>query len=179
MKKLFILSLSILSMASIAIAGPGSNATDNNKHISTAYSRPADGISRGSFHSIRIENDIDVVLTETNLAGITVVANDDATRAIQFKVKKGVLHIYSKGRSMKGKAVVYVPVKNLQTLEVMGNSHVSSAGPLSGPSLRLKIHGEATFNIRSNGDVAVESSPDIEIQMSKTVRKCQPAIAKK
>lgn len=178
MKKLFILSLSILSMASIAIAGPGSNATDN-KHISTAYSRPADGISRGSFHSIRIENDIDVVLTETNLAGITVVANDDATRAIQFKVKKGVLHIYSKGRSMKGKAVVYVPVKNLQTLEVMGNSHVSSAGPLSGPSLRLKIHGEATFNIRSNGDVAVESSPDIEIQMSKNVRKCQPAIAKK
>lgn len=160
MKKLLIITIGFLSLGLASVA--------NTTGSPTSYSRPVDHITRGSYHSIKVYNDIDVVLTESNLAGITIVADDKVNKDIKFTIKNGVLNIYSKKGSLKKKAIVYVPVSNLSRLEINGDSHVVSAGFLNTPTLNVYINGESTFNIRNRGDVIIHNSLDIELTMDKS-----------
>lgn len=162
MKKLFIIALGLVVTGTSAFANP-----DLTTAHPDSYSRPVDFIVRGSYHSIQIEDDIDVVLTESDLAGITVVANDKVKRDVQINVVNGVLKIRSTRKSLKNKAIVYVPVSNLERLEINGNSKVTSAGFLNSPVLKVVINGEAIFEIKNHGEVLFDSDNDTELHISK------------
>lgn len=157
MKKLFILALGLVLTGTTAFASSNPDS----------YSRPADNISRDSYHTISVDNDIDLVLTESDLAGITVVANDKVKKDILVSEKNGVLIIKSKGRSLKNKAIVYVPVTNLKRLVINGSSHVTSSGFLNSAVLHINVNGEASFEIRNNGEVSFETDNDTEIHVDK------------
>lgn len=163
MKKLFVIALSLIATGTTAMGAT------NNPCVSTpdSYSRPADCIARGSYHTIRVEDDIDVVLTETNLAGITVVATDKFKQDVNINVVNGVLKISSKRNSLKNKAIVYVPVTNLEKLVIEGGSHVTSSGYLNSPLLKVFINGEASFEIRNHGEVVVDSDNETELHVDK------------
>lgn len=163
MKNLITIALGLLIAAGNAFATPADNTA--------AYSRPADHIARGSYHSIVVEDDIDLVLTESDLAGITVVANDKVKNDVRFKIVDGVLHINSTGKSLRNKAIVYVPVSNLEKLEINGQSRVTSSGILNSPLLKVIIRGEAAINLRSNGDVQVDGDEETELHIDKTYRR--------
>lgn len=165
MKKLFIIALGLIATGTTAMAEPA------NPCISApdSYSRPADCITRGSYHTIRVEDGIDIVLTESDLAGITVMATDKVKKDVRIKIVNGELKISSSRKSLKNKAIVYVPVSNLKRLVIDGDSHVTSSGVLNSRTLNVLIIGEARFEIRNNGDVVMESDLDTELHMEKKV----------
>jgi hypothetical protein len=148
MKQLLIIAVSLLTL----ITGVGAHPVHNcvHKHVIKA---------KHSYQTIVINNDIDVVITESALTEIYVSGT--------YFVKKGVLYIQSKNGSLKGKATVHVPVSNLKQIEINGRSTVTSNGTLSSSLLKVLVNGEARFDLKNFGEILFEADEAIDLNFEK------------
>ena len=157
MKKLFILAVSLIALTANTIAG-----TDN-KIISTVLAK---GVV---YEMIVVNNDIDVVLTESPVNEIMVTGEEESVSLVKHHVKRGVLTISSKMGSLKGKATVYISVSGLRKLEVNGKSKIVSQGSLNSKNLKVIVNGEAKFDLKNNGQIIFESDEDIDLNFEKWI----------
>jgi hypothetical protein len=152
MKQFIIMAVSLLTFSAAGIAAPA------NKTISAV-------IASGTVYDvIVVNNDIDIVLTESPVA---VTGEEKDVNLVKHQVKKGMLIIGSKMGSLKGKATVYVSVSSLKKLEINGKSFVTSNGALKSSKLIVVVNGEAKFDLRNYGDILFETDEDIDIQFEK------------
>jgi hypothetical protein len=155
MKQFIIMAVSLLTFSAAGIAAPA------NKTISAV-------IASGTVYDvIVVNNDIDIVLTESPVAEIRVTGEEKDVNLVKHQVKKGMLIIGSKMGSLKGKATVYVSVSSLKKLEINGKSFVTSNGALKSSKLIVVVNGEAKFDLRNYGDILFETDEDIDIQFEK------------
>jgi hypothetical protein len=156
MKQLLIIAVSLLTL----ITGVGAHPVHNcvHKHVIKA---------KHSYQTIVINNDIDVVITESALTEIYVSGGKKDVQSVTYFVKKGVLYIQSKNGSLKGKATVHVPVSNLKQIEINGRSTVTSNGTLSSSLLKVLVNGEARFDLKNFGEILFEADEAIDLNFEK------------
>lgn len=155
MKQFIIMAVSLLTLSAAGVAAPAS------KNYSAV-------ITSGTVYDvIVVNNDIDVVLTESPVAEIRITGEEKDVNLVKHQVKKGMLIIGSKMGSLKGKATVYVSVSSLKKLEINGKSFVTSNGALKSSKLMVVVNGEAKFDLRNYGDILFETDEDIDIHFEK------------
>ena len=154
--KQYVLLLAVCFITSSACAQNEKTFNDAN-----AQSR-----SVGSFHAIRIEDGIDLYLTQGNEEAVAVSASKDEYRdKITTKVENGVLHVFygdERGFSMSWrdrKLRAYISVKNIDEIKASSGSDVIIKGTLNSNKLMLDLSGGSDFV----GDV---KSTELEIEIS-------------
>jgi hypothetical protein len=168
MKKLIIMAVSLLTVNAALFAGNSSvtPATEYTKVIST----------KSPFHSIVVNNDIDVVLTEATDNMIEIKGEEESVKKVSHFIKKGVLYINSKQGSLKGRATVYLSVNDLQSIEVNGKSTISSKGALNSSKLKVVVNGEAKFDLKNQGKMLFEADEEIDLHFEKWIGVAEASI---
>ena len=122
--------------------------------------------SVGSFHAIRIEDGIDLYLTQGNEEAVAVSASKDEYRdKITTKVENGVLFVYygeERGFNITWrdrKLRAYISVRDIDEIKASSGSDVILKGTLTAKKLMLDLSGGSDFV----GDV---KSTELEIEMS-------------
>jgi Putative auto-transporter adhesin, head GIN domain len=159
MKKLMIMAVSLLTVNASLFAGI-STVNPGTGHKATAAAKPP-------FHSIVINNDIDVVLTEATDNMIEVKGAAAGINMVNYYIKKGVLYISSRQGSLKGRATVYLSVNGLKNIEINGSSYLTSNGFLNSRRLNVVVRDEAKFELKNRGEILIEADSDIELHVKK------------
>lgn len=120
-----------------------------------------------NFSSLEISHDIDVVLTESTDNSIRIEGEEKFANAVMLDEKNGKVRILSKKGSMRKKVTVFIPVQNLRTLIVKGNSYVRSNGNLSSAELQVKLSGASKVEINNIGKIFFEADEGIDIMVQK------------
>lgn len=151
MKQLFILFISVLTMATVAKA---ENITREMDLTASVY-------------SIEVNDDINVVLTQSTDKKLRITGEEKDSKAVLLDQKNGRVRLVSKKGSLKNKVTVYVPVQNLIKLVINGTSYVRSNGVIASKNLQVTVAGEAKVEINNLGDIAFEADQDIDLQIKK------------
>lgn len=151
MKQLFILFISVLTMATVANA---ENITREMDLTSSVY-------------NIEVNDDINVVLTQSTEAKLRITGEEKDSKAVLLNQKNGRVRLFSKKGSLKNRVTVYVPVQNLHKLIINGKSYVRSDGVIASKKLLVTIGGEAKVEINNLGDIAFDADQDIDLQIKK------------
>ncbi|HLP38723.1 GIN domain-containing protein [Lacibacter sp.] len=151
MKQLFILFISVLTMATVAKA---ENITREMDLTASVY-------------SIEVNDDINVVLTQSTDKKLRITGEEKDSKAVLLDQKNGRVRLVSKKGSLKNKVTVYVPVQNLLKLVINGKSYVRSNGVIASKNLQVTVAGEAKVEINNLGDIAFEADQDIDLQIKK------------
>jgi hypothetical protein len=118
-------------------------------------------ISIDNVTSLKIYNNVEVVLTEDDNNEIRIVGEDLDVENTSVRMIHGELIISSSSHQpAKEKVVVYVPSQSLNSVSVHGASIVSSQGVLNNRVLDITINGEGTTNIRTSGNINVNTIAD-------------------
>jgi hypothetical protein len=120
-----------------------------------------------SFHTIVVNDDVDVMLIEDPSAVISVEGLTKFVDAIQLQVKDGKLIISSTKHYINRRAFVFIPVRHLESIVVKGNSEVNTIGALQSSMLQVYIENDCLVSIRNNGQVKVENNGRIELEFIK------------
>ena len=122
--------------------------------------------SVGSFHAIKVEDGVDLYLTQGNQEAVAVSASNEEYRDnIVTKVENGVLRIYYGERSgfsitwKNRKLKAYISAKALDEIKASGGSDVIIQGTLTATKLNFDLSGGSDFI----GDV---KSTELEIEQS-------------
>ena len=118
-----------------------------------------------SFSKIVVENDIDLLLSESTDKEIEIWGDSRFTREVEWKIKNGVLYIRSKAGSLKNKASVSISVNQLSSLSVTGNSDVKSEGALNSADLKIFVDGEGKIAIKNTGAINIERADFIDLEV--------------
>ena len=118
-----------------------------------------------SFSKIVVENDIDLLLSESTDKEIEIWGDSRFTREVEWKIKNGVLYISSKAGSLKNKASVSISVNQLSSLSVTGNSDVKSEGALNSADLKIFVDGEGKIAIKNTGAINIERADFIDLEV--------------
>jgi hypothetical protein len=151
MKQLFILFISVLTMATVAKA---ENITREMDLTASVY-------------SIEVNDDINVVLTQSSDAKLRITGEEKDSKAVLLDQKNGRVRLLSKKGSLKNRVTVYVPVQNLRKLVINGKSYVRSNGVIASKSLQVTVAGEAKVEINNLGNIAFDADQDIDLQIKK------------
>lgn len=150
MKQLFILLVSMFTFA-------GTKAGDVTRELDIT----------GSVYSIEVSDDINVVLTQSTDAKLSITGEEKENKAVVFNQKNGRVQLLSKRGSLKNRVTVYVPVIDLRKLVINGKSYVRSNGIISSKKLQVTVAGEAKVEINNLGNIAFEADQDIDLQVKK------------
>jgi hypothetical protein len=151
MKQLFILFISVLTMATVAKA---ENITREMDLTASVY-------------SIEVNDDINVVLTQSSDAKLRITGEEKDSKAVLLDQKNGRVRLLSKKGSLKNRVTVYVPVQNLHKLVINGKSYVRSNGVIASKNLQVTVAGEAKVEINNLGNIAFDADQDIDLQIKK------------
>jgi hypothetical protein len=151
MKQLFILFISVLTMATVAKA---ENITREMDLTASVY-------------SIEVNDDINLVLTQSTDAKLRITGEEKDSKAVLLDQKNGRVRLLSKKGSLKNRVTVYVPVQNLRKLVINGKSYVRSNGVIASKSLQVTVAGEAKVEINNLGNIAFDADQDIDLQIKK------------
>lgn len=151
MKQLFILFISVLTMATVAKA---ENITREMDLTASVY-------------SIEVNDDINVVLTQSTDAKLRITGEEKDSKAVLLDQKNGRVRLLSKKGSLKNRVTVYVPVQNLHKLVINGKSYVRSNGVIASKNLQVTVAGEAKVEINNLGNIAFDADQDIDLQIKK------------
>ena len=155
MKKL---TLIILAMAATASGFAQSSVVD----IATVRKIETDE----NVTSLKIYNNVEVVLTDDSTATIKVVGQETDVQNTSVKLAHGELTIGGSAEDLQEKVVVYVPAKFLDKVYIHGASRVTSEGMINNDQLDVMINGEGTTCIRSTGVISLNTIADFPLDPS-------------
>lgn len=121
-----------------------------------------------SFNKIVVADGIDLELTEGTGKELSVKGSQRNVEKMDYRIEDGTLYLASKAGSLKNYVRVEVPVQNLRQLTINGNSLVKSNGNLNSPSLKIYVNGEAMVNVTNRGQISVNNSKEIELDIRKS-----------
>ncbi|HEX4957939.1 MAG TPA: DUF2807 domain-containing protein [Lacibacter sp.] len=156
MKQMIIIAVSLLTF----ITGVNAHPVQHCAHKQVIK-------TKSNYQFIVINNDIDVILTESALTDICISGGKKDIQLVRYYVKNGILFIESKNGSLKGRATVHVSVNNLKQIEINGQSTVISNGTLSSNQLKVVVNGEAKFDLKNIGDILIEADESIDLNFEK------------
>ncbi len=159
MKKVFLISATVL----FAFVFSASAQKEPTKQ---SYAQPISYNS--SFNKIVVEDGIDLVLTEGTSKELGVKGSRRNTEKMEYRIEDGTLYLGSRAGSLKNYVRVEIPVQNLRQLTINGDSWVKSKGNLNSVSLKIFVNGEAMVNVTNLGQISIQNSKDIELDIRKS-----------
>ena len=156
MKKQFLATLTLLT-AVVATA-----SAEKNKVLSTA-SRTVTVQQQAK--KLVVEGNVDVVLFENNSSTISIFGNEKNIQVTVVTEKNGVVTISNKKQGEK--TLVYVPVKNISSIEADGNAKITSGTVLNSKEIILVANGDCNINIISSGKIEVLNTDGAETVVKK------------
>ena len=128
----------------------------------------------GSFHAIKVQDGVDLYLTQGNQEAVAVSASNDEYRdKIVTKVEDGVLKIYyGEGFNISWrnrKLRAYVSAKTIEEIKAYGGSDVLIQGTLSATKLNLDLSGGSDFvgEVKAT-ELEIEQSGGSDVSISGT-----------
>ena len=130
-------------------------------------SQPSDPVSKlirlnEGYNSLVIEDDISVVLSESNSNEIIIKGEEKSVEKVKVKVDDGKLVLWYVPGAVPTAVKVFVPAAALSRININGKSDVTSASTLNNPKLRVIVAGEGKVHLRSNGKVLVEGTDEFD-----------------
>lgn len=109
----------------------------------------------GNFSALKVENGIDVYLSQSDKVSVAVSASNESQReAIKTVIENDVLKIYYEGdrswRKKSSRLRVYVSYVKLEKINASGASDIRIVDGLSGNSLELSLSGACDFSGKVN-----------------------------
>ncbi len=129
------------------------------------------------FNSISVSGMQDIVITQGNTQSITVKASDNIMSYCDLSVGKGVLKIvaskeWRNTQIKKFDMVVYLTMKDVNTVTSNGTGDVKFKGNLSAKDLKLKVKGTGDITLPSfssrSFDISLTGTGDVEAKGSAT-----------
>lgn len=143
---LFFVSLLMSSLSFSAFAQKSSSAETPAKIIQF----------KEVFTTVSIEDDLEVVLTDGNSDNIAIDGNVKAT------LSEGQLFLSAKNPRIAARNKVVIPANFLSRVYMNGNGSLSSENVLRNSRVKIYLASEARINVRSLGNVAVETVDGIQ-----------------
>ncbi|RZK45435.1 MAG: hypothetical protein EOO94_04385 [Pedobacter sp.] len=181
MKKQFLMitSLMVMGVATFAgnnkpVAGRNNPVAIGNSPVSTASNPVLTGNSSRSwsldekFNSIIAKGNIELVLVSNNSNKVDIEGLEKYVNELHLKVEHGVLTITGRKSFSRVRTVVYVPVHELDKVTLKANANVSSKGRIDSKNLQIRIEGTSTVNVKSSGDVIIDSDDLHEFNYQKS-----------
>lgn len=115
-----------------------------------------------NFSSLVIRNDVTVVLIE-EIARDSVRIEGDGRFLEKVKVFQLGKTLIVSGRDQKRRrGIIYIPVHNLQNIQVSAAARIVSSNTLQSPVLNLLINGTCTVDIVLNGRLNIRESDEYD-----------------
>ncbi|HYO21115.1 MAG TPA: DUF2807 domain-containing protein [Flavisolibacter sp.] len=111
------------------------------------------------FTSMSVDNDIDVVLTESKTGEMVVEGN---AKLLDMRLSDGHLSLSKKQLGVSAPIKVHVPASYLSKIFMNGNGTLSSSAVLSNQKMKILLAGEAKIAVKSTGSVTVETAEEIQ-----------------
>ena len=116
----------------------------------------------GSFTSLIVEDDLFVVLTESNSGELIVTGNEQDVKKLKAQLDGGQLVLSFMPSFTQPDIKIYVPAGLLRKINVNGKSHLTSAFVLTNPNLSVIVGGEGKVALQSNGKLTVLGNHDYD-----------------
>lgn len=115
-------------------------------------------VAIGDFSSLVIRNDVTVVLIE-DIARDSVRIEGDSRFLEKVKVFQLGKTLIVSGRDQKRRrGIIYIPVHNLENIQVNAAARIVSSNTLQSPVLNLLINGTCKVDIVLNGRLNIRES---------------------
>ena len=151
MKKLSLLLLAITIAAS-------SFAQSSTMELVTVKKIKTDEI----ITSLKVYNNVEVILTSDSINIIQVAGQKADVENTQVNISNGVLTIRNTSEGCGAeKVVILIPAREVNSINIHGASTVSSTGILSNEILDITINGEGKANIKSSGNIRMNTVADL------------------
>lgn len=112
------------------------------------------------FSSLVVRNDVTIMLIEDrNHDSVRIEGNKKFLESVKvFQVGKTLI-VSGKGhKRLKKEGIIYIPVRNLQNIQVNAAAKIISYNTLQSPVLNLLINGACTVDIVVNGRLNIRES---------------------
>ncbi len=113
------------------------------------------------FSNLIIEDNINVILTESLSKQIDVTGAEKDIAGLNWNIKNGTMVLSSKKKEAGSKITVTLYIQGLKSINVFGNSIISSLGPLTTP-VSVYLNGEACLAISSKAPIHVFRDYEVE-----------------
>ena len=120
------------------------------------------------FQKITLNCNIQLVLIQDEDKSSAVITGDENfIPAVNVSVEKGVLSITSK-QNLKGKKIkVFVPVSNLNLLDLAGNGSVATEGIIKLNDLKVIVHSGSIAALHIIGNLQIEPADGCDLEYQK------------
>jgi hypothetical protein len=160
MKKHFQIIASLMLMSIAVFAGGNKPAPTGTASRSWALDE--------KFNSIVAKGNIELVLVSNNSNTVNIEGLDKHVNELHLKIENGVLTVTGRKSFTRSRTVVYVPVRDLDKVILKANANVSSKGRIDSKNLLIRIEGTSTVNVKSSGDVMIDSDDLHEFNYQKS-----------
>ena len=110
------------------------------------------------FKSVRINGDISMILTNEPAGTLMMEGNEKVLNNIRYKVRNNELTIDAHKKNRLDKLTIYLSAATLQTMQVNGDSFVSSTDVIKPDNLQIWLNGIITVNLKTiKGHVKVDA----------------------
>ena len=108
------------------------------------------------FTTVSVDDDMEVILTEG--ASDKIVVDGD----VKASVSDGHLYVAARNPRLASGTKVFIPSAFLSKVYMNGNGSLSSAAVLRNQKVKILLASEARINVRSLGNVTIETLDDIQ-----------------
>jgi hypothetical protein len=108
------------------------------------------------FTTVSIDDDMEIVLMDGNSDKIVVEGD------VKASVSDGHLYVSAKNPRLASGIKVFIPASFLSRVYMNGNGSLSSASVLHNQKVKIYLASEARINVKSLGNVTVETINDIQ-----------------
>jgi hypothetical protein len=130
----------------------------------SAFAQKSDGTEKSpklihfkeAFTIVSIDDEMEVILTD---GASDKIAADGDVKAV---VSEGHLYVSARNPRLAAGTKVFIPSGYLSRVYMNGNGSLSSASVLHNQKVKILLASEAKINVRSLGNVTVETIDDIQ-----------------
>jgi len=109
-----------------------------------------------NFTVVTVDDDLEIILTDGTSDRIAVDGD------VKAMVSDGHLYVSARNPRLAAGTKVFIPSAFLSKVNMNGNGSLSSAAVLQNKKVRILLASEAKINVRSFGNVSVETVDDIQ-----------------
>ncbi len=161
MKKQFTMIMTIVSMFFVQTGAKGNDHVDRDP--------PRVRIVPGTFSRIVVDNGIKLLLEESASQQVKIEGPPRYADAVKMEVRGGVLYV-SAARPCNQRALVYLPVQQLEQVTLRRHAEVSTIGVLNSANIKIMVEGDCRADIVTWGKIIVEHDDEHDVDFLKKER---------
>ncbi|WP_153800550.1 GIN domain-containing protein [Foetidibacter luteolus] len=117
-----------------------------------------------AFSNVELFGNVTVILTNDGDNSFCVEADPKDAERIKADVANGKLRIDARRTNKDTPATIYLPAVQLESLQVNGNSFITSKGKLNNSDLQILLNGVSKVRVASNAKINIKALDGFEME---------------